>query len=114
MTPASSILLGAVASAICHYAVRFRERMHIDDALDVFPVHGVGGAIGAILTGVFATSGAGIHQILVQCAAVAVVWTYTAAMTWLVLKIVNAVTPLRVTEDDELLGLDLSQHAEAA
>ncbi len=114
VTPASAILIGAIASAICHYAVLLRERMRVDDALDVFPVHGVGGAIGAILTGIFATAGGGLHQVLVQCATVGAVWSYTGAMTWLVLKIVNAVTPLRVTQDDELLGLDLSQHAEAA
>ena len=114
VTPVSAILIGAIASAICHYAVLLRERMRVDDALDVFPVRGVGGAIGAILTGIFATTGAGVHQILVQGATVAAVWCYSAAMTWLVLKLVNAVTPLRVTQDDELLGLDLSQHAEAA
>ncbi len=114
VTPAASIVIGAIAAIGCYAAVQLRARMHIDDALDVFPVHGIGGTIGALLTGVFALHVAVAHQTLVQCAAVAVVWAYTAAMTYAVLKFVMLIMPLRVTPDQEHLGLDLTQHAEAA
>ncbi len=125
VTPAAAILIGGIAAVGCYIAVRLRERMHVDDALDVFPVHGIGGTIGALLTGVFATTAinaAGSNgllygnprQLLIQVFAVAVVWIYTGVMTYAVLKIVTAVMPLRVTEREEQLGLDVSQHAEAA
>ncbi len=114
VTPAAAILIGAIAALVCYGAVQLRARMRVDDALDVFPVHGIGGTVGAILTGIFAVHAAVAHQVLVQIAAVGVVWIYSAAMTWVVLKLVMIVMPLRVTADQEHLGLDLTQHAEPA
>ncbi len=125
VTPAAAIVIGGVAAAICYLAVRMRERMHVDDALDVFPVHGIGGTVGALLTGVFATTAinaAGSNgllygnprQLAVQLLAVAAVWAYTAIATFLILKAVMLVVPLRVSARQERLGLDASQHAEAA
>ena len=102
-----------------------KRRLGYDDALDAFGVHGVGGAIGALLTGIFATTAinaAGANglvygnpkQFLVQLLAVAASWTYTAVATFVILKVVMLVVPLRVSERDEKLGLDATQHAEAA
>jgi Amt family ammonium transporter len=114
VTPAASIVIGAIAAVVCFAAVQLRERMRVDDALDVFPVHGIGGTVGAVLTGVFALHVNIGHQVLVQLLAVAAVWIYTGAMTWLVLQLVMRIMPIRVSEHEEHLGLDVSQHAEAA
>jgi ammonium transporter, Amt family len=109
VSPSASILIGAVASVVCYGAVMLRERMHIDDALDVFPVHGVGGAVGAILTGVFAGSG-----LLPQFVAVFAVALYSGFATFTILTFVMRFIPLRVSHSEELTGLDVSQHAEVA
>lgn len=125
VTPAAAILIGAIAAAACYTAVKLRERMRVDDALDVFPVHGIGGTVGALLTGIFATTAINAtgsnglaygnpKQLLIQLVAVAASWIYTAVATFVILKIVMLVVPLRVSERDEKLGLDVTQHAEAA
>ncbi|HKE36722.1 MAG TPA: ammonium transporter [Candidatus Baltobacteraceae bacterium] len=125
VTPAAGILIGSIAAGACYAAVKLRERMRVDDALDVFPVHGIGGTVGALLTGVFATvtiNSAGANgalygnpkQFLIQCVAVIAAWTYTAIATFVILKVVMLLVPLRVTEREETLGLDVTQHAEAA
>jgi ammonium transporter, Amt family len=114
VTPPAAILIGAIAAGGCYVAVQLRERMHVDDALDVFPVHGVGGAIGAVLTGVFAIGVSVPHQVSIQLIAVCAVFAYTAGMTYLVLQFVTRFVPIRVSAHEEHLGLDVSQHAEAA
>src|SRR5579862_4916654 len=125
VTPAASIVIGAAAAGACYVAVKLRERMRVDDALDVFPVHGIGGTVGALLTGVFATTAinaAGANglaygnpkQLLIQLVAVTASWAYTAVATFVILKIVMLVVPLRVSAREERLGLDVTQHAEAA
>ncbi len=114
VAPASSIVIGAIAAAACYTAVRLRERMRVDDALDVFPVHGIGGTVGALLTGVLALHVDIGKQLLAQVFAVGAVWFYTAAATFLILKAVTALMPLRVSEHEERLGLDATQHAEVA
>jgi Amt family ammonium transporter len=114
VTPAASILIGGLTAAGCYIAVQLRERMHVDDALDVFPVHGVGGTIGALLTGVFAIGVSVPKQLLLQLLAVGAVWVYTAAATWVILLLVTRIVPLRVSKHDEHIGLDMSQHAEPA
>lgn len=125
VTPAAAIVVGGIAAAVCYAAVKLRERMRVDDALDVFPVHGVGGTVGALLTGIFATTAinaAGSNglfygnskQFLVQCLAVVASWAYSAVATFFILKLVMLLVPLRVTEREEALGLDVTQHAEAA
>jgi ammonium transporter, Amt family len=117
VVPSEAIAIGAIASVICYCAVLLRERLHIDDALDVFPIHGVGGAAGALLTGVFAVNGL-LHghpgQMLSQLAAVSGVALYTGVATYGILRIVMGFMPLRVSEHEELTGLDVSQHAEVA
>ena len=132
ITPASgfvnvmgSIVIGFGAGVVCYVAIHFREKVHVDDALDVWAVHGIGGTWGAIATGLFATvainSGAanGLfygnpRQLLVQLLAVAASWAYSAACTFVILKIVDRFVNLRVEEEEEVLGLDLSQHGEPA
>lgn len=125
VTPAASILIGALAAAVCYAALGIRERIRVDDALDVFAVHGLGGTVGAVATGVFATVAINASasngllygnpkQLLTQLVAVGATWLFAAAGTYVILKFVMLATSLRVSEPEEHLGLDLSQHAEAA
>jgi len=109
VTPIEGISIGAVAAIFCYAAVMLRERMRIDDALDVFPLHGIGGAAGAVLTGVFAGSG-----VLPQLAAVGAVALYSGFATFTILTVVMRFVPLRVSHGEELTGLDVTQHAEVA
>ena len=132
ITPASgfvsvmgAIVIGFGAGVVCYAAIQLREKIRVDDALDVWAVHGVGGTWGAIATGLFATvaiNAGGLNglfygnprQLLVQLLAVAVSWAYAAAGTFIILKAVDRFVPLRVEEAEEALGLDLSQHGEPA
>jgi len=120
-----AILIGLGAGVFCYFAVQFMKRRGVDDALDVFGVHGVGGTWGALATGLFATTAvnsAGQNglfygnpgQLLTQVIAVAAVWAFSAGMTFLILKVVDVLVGLRVDEREEVLGLDTSQHGEAA
>jgi ammonium transporter, Amt family len=120
----SAIIIGFAAGAVCYGAILLRERLKIDDALDVWAVHGVGGTLGAILTGVFATTavntvGRGwvdgnFGQIGTQAVAVVAVWVYSGAVTFVILKVVDIFVGLRVDEAEEEAGLDSSQHGEVA
>ena len=130
VTPASgfigipgAIILGLVGGYFCYVAVDIiRNRLKIDDSLDVFAVHGVGGIIGSLLVAVLATdtfSGAGLaegvsvsSQFGVQAISVLITVAWTAIASFIILKIVSAVTGLRVDEQTEIEGLDLSQHGE--
>jgi Amt family ammonium transporter len=132
ITPASgyvdvsaSILIGLGAGIFCYTAIQLTKRLRVDDALDVFGVHGVGGAWGAIATGIFATvainSGAkdGLlagnpGQLGIQAIAVSASILYSAVMTFVILKLIDVFVGLRVPESEEVLGLDASQHREAA
>jgi Amt family ammonium transporter len=132
ITPASgyvdvsaSILIGLGAGTFCYLGIQVTKRLRVDDALDVFGVHGVGGAWGALATGLFATvavnSGAadGLFygnpaQLGIQSIAVAASITYSAVMTFVILKLINLFVGLRVGEQEEVLGLDASQHKESA
>jgi ammonium transporter, Amt family len=125
VTPAASILIGLGVGAVCYGASQLRLRSRVDDALDVFAVHGVGGAFGALATGVFATvavNAAGVDgvlagnpgQLVTQAIAVAVVAVYSAVATSLILVVVNLVVPIRVPSEAEEAGLDLAQHGEVA
>jgi Amt family ammonium transporter len=113
------------AAIFGYMAVQLRNRLNVDDALDVWACHGVGGTWGAIATGVFASlaiNSAGANgllhgnprQIAIQLIAVLIVWAYSAAATWGILKLVDAVIGLRVEEREEILGLDATQHGEVA
>ncbi|MBX5491983.1 MAG: ammonium transporter [Chloroflexi bacterium] len=126
VTPIAAILIGLGAGVICYWAVQLRTKLtRIDDALDVWGVHGVGGTWGAIATGLFATVAVNSSaangffygdpsQLLKQLVAVAVVWVYSAALTWVILKLIDVTIGLRVEEKEEVLGLDTSQHGEVA
>jgi Amt family ammonium transporter len=121
--PAGALLIGITAGALCFVATNYMKRvLRIDDSLDVFPVHGVGGILGTILTGVFASNSLGLFggqediaigtQVGLQTLGAGVVLVYTMAVTWVALKAVNLVTPLRVTADEETEGLDIALHNE--
>jgi Amt family ammonium transporter len=125
VTPGASILIGLLVALVCYGAVMLRDRMKVDDALDVWAVHGVGGTVGAICTGLFATtvinSGAAngalygnVGQLWIQIVAVTAAWVFSGVMTFVILKVVNVFVPLRVSEKEEAMGLDLSQHSEVA
>jgi Amt family ammonium transporter len=121
--PSAAILIGFAAGSICYAAILLRERLKVDDALDVWAVHGVGGTLGIVLTGVFATAAVSAStgllegnpgQLGIQLVATAVTWVYSAVATFLILKLVDALVGLRVAEEDEEAGLDFSQHGEVA
>jgi ammonium transporter, Amt family len=123
VAPWHGIVIGVIAGAACFWAcTALKHRFNYDDSLDVFGVHGVGGMIGTLLTGIFAVatiSGtAGLlegnpHQLLMQCYGVAVTLLWSGAVTFVLLKVVGVFVPLRVSLQQELEGLDISQHGEA-
>ena len=123
--PAGALVIGLSAGVICFLATNYIKRsLKIDDSLDVFPVHGVGGILGTTLTGVFVASqlgGAGLPdgismggQVFTQLIGVASTVAWTAIVTFVILKAVDAVVGLRVSEEEETDGLDISQHEEKA
>jgi Amt family ammonium transporter len=126
VTVGASLLIGLVAGLVCYAGVAFlKPRLGYDDSLDVFGVHGIGGAWGAIATGIFATTSinpagrdgllaGNPEQLFLQAVALLACASVAGAATWVILKLVAAVTPLRVTEADEAVGLDLSLHGEVA
>ena len=122
--PLAAILLGAVAAFPSYFALLWRARTRLDDSLDVVAAHGVGGTVGALLTGVLAQkSWNGVadgllfgnpRQLAVQAVGVAATLAYSAAMTFGILKILALAAPLRVGAREEGLGLDVTQHGEEA
>ncbi|MEH2053071.1 ammonium transporter [Nostoc sp.] len=123
VTPLSAILIGFITAFVCFYAISFKHKLEIDDALDTFPVHGVGGTVGAILTAVFATTqvnGGGKDGVLrgnlgelgVELVAIAVAYAIAGVGTWIILKVIDATVGLRVKEEAELQGLDINEHGE--
>ena len=130
--PMPALVIGLVAGVVCYLMVaKVKSRFGYDDTLDAFGVHGAGGTIGALLTGVFASSAinpifkgakgvtlpsgaieGNTHQLLNQLVGVAIAWVLAIVGTLLILKIVDVVIGLRVSEDHEIQGLDLSQHGE--
>lgn len=125
VVPGAAIAIGAGAGVFCFLAVRLRSRSRIDDSLDVWGCHGVGGTWGMLATGLFASKAvnpAGADglfygnpmQLWIQFVAVAVVWAFAFGLTWIILKVLDATMGLRVKEHEEEIGLDLSQHGEAA
>ncbi len=116
VTVGESILIGVIAGIVCNFAVSFRTKTSIDDTLDVFPAHGMGGVVGMILTGVFAkdvglTSG-NLKTFVVHMVALVVVATYSFGMSYLLYWLTNKIVPMRVSTHSEEVGLDLSQHHE--
>ncbi|MGE5361706.1 MAG: ammonium transporter [Bacteroidales bacterium] len=124
VSPMSAILLGAIGAVPSWYALMWRARTRLDDSLDVVAAHGLGGATGALLTGVFAekvwngaTNGAlfgNPGQLAIQAVAVLATLVYSGGATFALLKLVNLVVRIRATAQDEGVGMDVSQHGEEA
>lgn len=111
-----SMFIGFTAAIVCNYAIRLRTKSNLDDTLDVFPSHGVGGIVGMLLTAVFAT-GVGLVEgetttFLYHLLALVITATFTFGGSLLIYKAVDMILPMRVREDQEERGLDLSQHGE--
>ena len=116
VTLGQSMFIGFVAALISNLAIRLFRKLNIDDTLDVFPSHGIGGITGMILTALFASEVGLIYgeteTFVMHLVAILLVIVYTLAMSYFLFKIVNLITPLRVREDQEERGLDASQHGE--
>jgi Amt family ammonium transporter len=122
--PEGALLIGLMAGTICFYATQAVKGVFgIDDSLDVFPVHGVGGIIGIIMVsflgvqGGFLGSSAGeewipMEQLMIQLKGIVVIGIWTAIASWIILKAISSFTPLRVTEEEEYDGLDVVEHEE--
>ncbi len=121
--PAGAVLIGLAAGFTCFTVTNLvKQNFKLDDSLDVFAVHGIGGALGTVLTGVFAAEafgGAGLHadsigaQLAIQGTGVIAVFVWTAVVTAVILKLVGLWTKVRASEEEERMGLDLSQHEES-
>jgi Amt family ammonium transporter len=132
VTPMGSILIGLAGGIVCYFAVTMKPKLGYDDALDVVGVHMVGGTLGAILTGVFATKAVnsaiptlslgldggllygGPGLVVQQLIAVVATYLFCGVGNLILLVIVNAITPLRADPEEEYEGMDLSQHSEQA
>ena len=120
VTPMAAILIGVIASFICYEAVEIKAKLGYDDSLDAFGVHGVGGITGALLTGVFASVGAtglllgNFGQLMTQFEGVVLTIIYSIAGTLLIGFLIQKTIGLKVSESDENIGLDKTQHGEAA
>jgi ammonium transporter, Amt family len=130
ITPASGfvlpwhgVVIGMIAGAICFWGcTKLKQKLGYDDSLDVFGVHGIGGATGTLLTGVFAVAAIGEtagllegngQQVLIQLYGIAVTLVWSAVATFVLLKLVELMIPLRVSKQDEIEGLDITQHGES-
>jgi len=120
--PLAALIIGLTAGVVCYAATSYIKRiLKIDDSLDVFPVHGVGGVIGTLFAGVFVGTMGGVGlaegmttggQVWVQFIGVAATFVYCAVLTWIILKVVDVMVGLRVNEDQETEGLDIVLHDE--
>jgi Amt family ammonium transporter len=123
VTAGGALVIGFAVGALCYSATLLRSRLRIDDALDVFAVHGVGGTFGAVATGVLATAAINAYpglidgnpgQVLTQVLAVGATIAYAVVATFVIVKVTDLVLGIRVKSDQEELGLDLAVHGEAA
>ncbi len=126
VSPLSAMAIGISAGIVCYFMVAVvKQKFGYDDSLDVFGVHGIGGALGTLCVGLFATkavnasSGNGIlfggsHLLFAQIIGIAATFAYSVALTIVLYKVVDSVVGMRASRDDEVIGLDLSQHKEAA
>jgi Amt family ammonium transporter len=124
--PGGALVIGLSAGIVCYYATQaIKQRFKIDDSLDVFPVHGVGGILGTFFAGVFASDQLGLFsgqgyaegmnmasQVSVQLIGIGSTFVYTALVTWVLLKLVDSVLGLRIGAEEETNGLDLVEHNE--
>jgi Amt family ammonium transporter len=123
VTPMAALLIGAIAAPVSYYSIDFREKRGLDESLDVWACHGMAGAWGALATGLFATAAVGgtdglfygnPTQFGIQLMTVVVTIVYAYAVTFVLTKILDAVWGLAVTEQEEEIGLDISEHGERA
>jgi Amt family ammonium transporter len=125
VTPVSAILIGVITATCCFFAVSYKVKFGVDDSLDTYPVHGVGGTVGALLTGVFATTAVNSagkdgllsgnpQQLFIQLAAVLLTYVFAGAGTFVILKIVDALVGLRLKPEAEFQGMDINDHGEEA
>ncbi|KUK43790.1 MAG: ammonium transporter [Methanothrix sp.] len=121
--PASALAIGAVAGVLCYKALLFRVGKGLDESLDAWAVHGVGGLWGAVATGIFAVEAIGgysgllqgnVDQFIAQVIGAVAAVVYAFVVTYALARVVDATMGLRVTEDEEYVGLDISQHGEKA
>lgn len=125
--PGGALIIGICAGIVCFYAVQIIKRtLKIDDSLDVFPVHGVGGILGTLFAGIFSATTLGVFsgygfadgietmggQLSVQAIGVLATMAYTAVVSFILLKLVGIITPLRATSEEEVQGLDVVDHEE--
>jgi len=127
VTPIAAILIGFLSGGICYFSVAIlKEKLGYDDALDAFGIHGIGGTWGALATGLFATTAVNaggadglfysgsFEQVGVQMIAVLATYAYAGIATFIILKVVGAITPLTATDEEQVSGLDTTQHGESA
>ena len=125
VSPSGALVVGVLAGTICYFSTQFiKRKLKIDDSLDVFPVHGVGGILGTLLAGVFVSADLGgvgyregvtmMEQVGVQLLGIVATIAWCAILTYLILKVLDVVAGLRVNAEDETEGLDLSDHGERA
>jgi Amt family ammonium transporter len=118
--PGAAIIMGLLAGVVCYMGVLMKAKFKYDDSLDVFGVHGLGGTTGALLTGVFATVGAtgllsgNMSQFITQIIAVAAAGAYAFIGTIILAFLLEKTMGLRVEKEDEIMGLDQTQHSESA
>jgi Amt family ammonium transporter len=125
VTPLAALVIGGLAAPISYYAIRLRQKMKLDESLDVWACHGMGGTWGALATGLFATTAvnsAGANglfygnpgQLVTQAVAAAVTIIFAFGVTFVIAKLLDRLVGLRVTENEEDVGLDISEHGERA
>ena len=117
--PWAAILIGAAGAVVCYYAKCVQERLHFDDALEVWRAHGMGGVTGALLIGIFAsrsinTVEASLEQFFLQFLGILVVAIWSFGVSWFILKFISRFGPIRVSREQELTGLDEALHGESA
>jgi ammonium transporter, Amt family len=131
VSPLAALLVGAITSTVCFFGVSLRAKLQFDDSLDAFPIHGLGGTVGAILTGIFASKqyykimgedgktpinlglmDGNAGQITTQLISIVATYAFAAIGTFVILKALSLVMPLRAREEAEYQGLDISEHGE--
>jgi Amt family ammonium transporter len=119
VTPMWALVMGLLAGVVCYAGVMMKHKLGYDDSLDAFGIHGLGGAFGALATGVFATVGASgvilgnMNQLWIQFVGVAASAAYAVVVTVVILVVLKATMGLRVTEEEEVVGLDQTAHSES-
>ncbi len=127
VSPLAAIAIGLISSGLCYFAVSYlKEKLGYDDALDAFGIHGIGGTWGTFAAGLFCTTslnpnganglfyGGGLTQVGIQLIAILATFAYSGIVTFLILKVVDLITPLAATVNEQESGLDITQHGESA